>query len=120
MRPRHGPPPSILRLRECGLLRAATARFHSVLNVRIVAMKREIKDKHQKYDERPPFRIKAFELLDATDAAYTSGAPRATVRRLDEEHQAALDKLELAMRCRRERIARLDRSIALCRKALQK
>jgi hypothetical protein len=104
-------------MRECGLV-PARIKFRLLLKRRKIMIKREIKDKHCKFDECIKPRIKAFELLLQTEAAYESGAPREEVKRLDEAHNDALDQMELAAQRRMKRVFWLHESFECIKQAL--
>ena len=110
-------PPSILRLRECGLI-SPRNKFRTVLNVRGVAIRRELNDRDLKFDERVKARQEAYELLNWTEEAYQDGHPRSVIKQFEQEYENALDRVEEAHRRRQKRIEWLKSTRALIKKTI--
>jgi hypothetical protein len=95
--------PRSLRLRECGL----AASFKSVLNVRGITIKRELRDVDLKFDERIAPRQVLYTCWVQADDAHVAREPPHTVEHLDTAYSNALCELEAATARRDRRIESL-------------
>ncbi len=112
-------PQSILRMRECGRV-SPKNRFRSVLNVRCIILKKELKDTTLNFDERIDARKAVNMARDAADRAFYTRAPREIIYQLDDTLLDALEKLTAATKKREKRITRLKADLALIQTALAK
>lgn len=110
--------PHLLRLRESGAIPSNT-KFRTVLNVRSVAIQREIKDRDKVYDESKKSRLEADELLDELEEAYCFGHTIEAVRRLKDAYKKAEDRVDAAQKRRNARVEWLHTSLALIKAAMR-
>jgi hypothetical protein len=115
---RHHHPPRLLRLRESGLIPAGN-KFRTVLNVRSVAIQRELSDRDKLFDERSKPRKEAYEFLLETEEAYQNGHPSESIKRLEALYDDAVDRVCEAHKHRIVRVERLKTSLALIKKAIR-
>ena len=108
----------VIRLRECGLT-SPRNRFRSVLNVRAIAMKRELRDKDLKFDERVAARLDVHKAWLEADTAYHTRVSKEFRNLKDDAYFNALHKLNAATERRIKRIAMLQSDLALVKAALR-
>ena len=108
--------PITLRLRECGLT-SPRDRFAALLNLRCIACRRELKDRHLKYDETIGPRNDAFESWWDTKCRHRTARSRLEVY---ERYRAAVAWVHAASRRKAERIHNLRATLALVKAALTK
>jgi hypothetical protein len=108
----------MIRLHECGLT-SPKDRLRSILNVRAIAMKRELRDRDLKFDERIAARNEADLAWIAADRAYHSKQSQDTISRKDEAYFTAVLRVEAAKQRRIKRITMLQRDLALVKATLK-
>ena len=108
--------PITLRLRECGLT-SPRNRFTALLNLRCVAFRRELKDKHLKYDEMIAPRNDAFECWWDTKCRHHTARSRIEAHA---RYHAAAARVQAASRRKAKRIHNLKAMLALVKTTLTK
>jgi len=111
-------PTRMIRLRECGLT-SPKNRFRAVLNVRAIAMRRELKDKHLKFDERVAPRKEMYKKWMEADRAYHERKPQHIIRLKDQAYFIAVLNLSRATYRKAKRIATLKSMLELVKAALK-
>jgi hypothetical protein len=108
--------PITLRLRECGLT-SPRNRFAALLNLRCIAFRRELKDRHLKYDEMIAPRKEAFQRWWDTQFPQHS---ELSMHEIYELYDAAYAKVRAATLRKKARIHKLATMLALVKDALKK
>jgi hypothetical protein len=98
----------------------AENRFRSVLNVRAIAMRRELKDRDLKFHECVATRHEVHNAWFEVDRAYCLKESRETIRLKDEVYFTALQKLTIATKRRIKQISMLQSNLTLVKAALKR